>query len=178
MVVRSCKTEHHEGGSQRVVLIFPELRPYLEAAFELASPGVDQVISRYRSPAYLRKQLGQIINLAGEKRWPKLFHNLRASCETDLARIHPLKAVCDWIGNSVTVAQRHYLQATEADFERASGGNLHQSVPATDCLALPTIQKIKKNTVSPALQGDTKWAMRDSNWMPQPATRTTGYVKL
>jgi len=69
----------------------------------------------------LRTRLLKIINRAGVKPWPKLFHNLRASCETDLAKIHPIKAVCDWIGNSITVAQRHYLQTTEEDFERASG---------------------------------------------------------
>ncbi len=77
---------------------------------------------RYREPnTNLRTQLEKIIKRASVKPWPKLFHNLRASCETDLAKIHPIKAVCDWIGNSITVAQRHYLQTTEEDFERASG---------------------------------------------------------
>jgi integrase len=33
-LVHSPKTEHHEGGAERWVPIFPELRPYLEEAFE------------------------------------------------------------------------------------------------------------------------------------------------
>jgi len=41
MVVRSPKTEHHEGGESRVVPIFPELRPYLEAVFDQAEPGTE-----------------------------------------------------------------------------------------------------------------------------------------
>ena len=32
MTVRSPKTEHHDGKESRTVPIFPELRPYLEAA--------------------------------------------------------------------------------------------------------------------------------------------------
>lgn len=124
MTVRSSKTEHHEGGAMRVVPIFPELRPYLEEAHELNGDKSEFVIARYRNTnANLRTRLEKIIARAGVKPWPKLFHNLRASCETDLAKIHPIKAVCDWIGNSVSVAQRHYLQTTEADFERAAGGS-------------------------------------------------------
>ena len=74
-----------------------------------------------------------ILKRAGLKSWPKLFNNLRASCETDLAKTHPIKAVCDWIGHSVKVAHEHYLQTTESDFDEAvkllpksmpdSGGN-------------------------------------------------------
>ncbi len=105
----------------RVVPIFPELRPYLEEAHELNGATNEFAIARYRdSNTNLRTRLLKIISRAGVKPWPKLFHNLRASCETDLAKTHPIKAVCDWIGNSITVAQRHYLQTTEEDFERAS----------------------------------------------------------
>jgi integrase len=35
--VTSPKTEHHEGKGERWVPIFPELRPFLEEAFELAA---------------------------------------------------------------------------------------------------------------------------------------------
>jgi hypothetical protein len=62
----------------------------------------------------------RILKRAGLKPWPKLFHNLRASRETELAAIHPLHTVCEWIGNSARIASAHYLQVTEADFERAS----------------------------------------------------------
>src|SRR5262245_33974769 len=44
------KAEHHEGGADRWVPIFPELRPYLEEAFEQAEPGTVHLVNRYRDP--------------------------------------------------------------------------------------------------------------------------------
>ena len=80
MTVHSPKTEHHEGGECRIVPIFPELRPLLEAGFDEAPGGAEFVVTRYRDKnANLRTQLQKIIKRAGLKPWPKLFHNLRAS---------------------------------------------------------------------------------------------------
>src|SRR5262249_26215266 len=47
-LVHSPKTEHHEGGRERWVPIFPELRPYLEDAFERAEPGTVYMVNRHR----------------------------------------------------------------------------------------------------------------------------------
>ncbi len=153
MTVRSSKTEHHEGGAMRVVPIFPELRPYLEEAHELNGDKSEFAITRYRdSNINLRTRLLKIINRAGVKPWPKLFHNLRASCETDLAKIHPIKAVCDWIGNSITVAQRHYLQTTEEDFERASG------------IENPTQNPTQQPSVRPRRDSQTKTPGKVNRW--------------
>ena len=55
------------------------------------------------------------------ERWPHLFQNLRASCESDLAREYGSVAACEWIGNSLTVASQHYLHLTDLDFDRAAG---------------------------------------------------------
>ncbi|MCA9116156.1 MAG: tyrosine-type recombinase/integrase [Planctomycetaceae bacterium] len=122
VTVTSPKTEHHAGGESRVMPLFPELRPYLEDCFELAEPGSEFCITRYRSAnANLRTQLLRIIRRAGVKPWPKLFHNLRATRETELAAVHPLHVVCEWIGNSSLIAQEHYLRVTDADFDRATG---------------------------------------------------------
>ena len=55
------------------------------------------------------------------ERWPRLFQNLRASCESDLAREYGAVAACEWIGNSLTVANQHYLHLTDLDFDRAAG---------------------------------------------------------
>ena len=119
--VRSPKTEHHEGKASRVVPIFPELTPYLADAFELANPGQEYVIERCRdSSINLRTQLGRIIRRAGLTPWPKPFHNLRASRQTELAERYPMHVVCEWIGNSAAVAQRHYLQVTEDHFAEAA----------------------------------------------------------
>ena len=65
----------------------------------------------------------------------RLFHALRASCESDLAREYPITTVCKWIGNTVAIAARHYIQVTDADFQRASGAvqNPVQQAHETPC---------------------------------------------
>lgn len=115
--VTSPKMEHHEGKESRVVPIFPELRPYLEEAW---NPESVYVISRYRQRnVNLRTQLERFIAIAGVEVWPKLFHNLRASRETELVGEFPIQTVCAWLGNSPVVAAKHYLQVREEDFEKA-----------------------------------------------------------
>ena len=51
----------------------------------------------------------------------KLFHNLRASRETELSQHHPIHVVCEWLGNSPRVAPEHCLRVTESDFQKALG---------------------------------------------------------
>jgi integrase len=119
-LVRSSKTEHHEGKAERWVPIFRELRPYLEAAFEQAEDGAVYVFPRRRdASANLRTRLMKIIRRAGLTSWPKLFHNLRASRETELAAVYPMHVVCAWIGNTERIAAKHYLQVTEDYFTQA-----------------------------------------------------------
>jgi len=121
MTVVSPKTEHHEGKEQRLIPLFPELLPYLREAHEKASDKTGNVITRYRSTeANLRTQFRRIIEKAGLTPWPKIFHNLRASRETELAGEYPIQVVCAWIGNSPTIAAKHYLTVTDADFQKAS----------------------------------------------------------
>jgi integrase len=121
ILVRSPKTEHHPGGESRWLPLFPELRPYLEEVFDQAEPGTEYVITRYRDRnSNLRTQLERIIAKAGLKPWPKLFQNLRASRETELAEHWPEHVACAWIGNSRAVARKHYLQITEEHFEQAA----------------------------------------------------------
>jgi len=116
----------------RVLPMFPELRPFLEEAKNLASPGAVHVVEQIRSSATnFRTGLRRIIKRAGLKPWPKLFHNLRSSRETELHRDHPLQDVCKWIGNSPVVAAKHYLQATGAEFAKASGMSAHMCAQQT-----------------------------------------------
>ena len=115
IVIRESKTK------MRTIPLFPEIRPSLERQFEAAPDGSVYVIRRYRgATCNLRTQLLRIIARAGLSAWPRLFHNLRASRETELVREHPIHVVCAWIGNSFEVAKRHYLQVTDADFEKAT----------------------------------------------------------
>jgi integrase len=107
----------------RYIPIFPELRPYLEKAWDEAPEGSEFVITRYRDRnSNLRTQLCRIIKRAKLIPWPKLFQNLRSTRETELLnegwKIHQ---VCAWIGNSEPVVMEHYLQVTESDFAKAAG---------------------------------------------------------
>ena len=131
--VHSPKTEHHEGHESRVVPIFPELRPYLEAAFDDAAEGTEFVITRYRDAnVNLRTQFERIVRKAGLEPWPKPFQNLRSTRETELAETFPIHVVCAWIGNSESVAKKHYLQVTDDHFNRAAKAVQNAVQQATD----------------------------------------------
>jgi hypothetical protein len=86
-----------------------------------AAAAGEPVITRYRDKnGNLRTQLQRIIRKAGLTPWPRLFHNLRATRQTELAEQFPAHVVCAWIGNTERVAQNHYLQVTDAHFEKAA----------------------------------------------------------
>jgi integrase len=124
ITIASPKTERHPGGGKRVLPLFPELRPHLEAAFEAAPDGATFVVTKYRQAnVNLRTQLGRILERAGVSPWPKLFANLRSTRETELGENYPAHVVCKWLGNSLDVANRHYLQVTEEHYRRAAGGS-------------------------------------------------------
>jgi integrase len=130
MTVPSCKTEHIPGKAYRVVPIFANLKSYLDEAFELAEGGAEYVVpGEHRKAALkptgwmncnLRTQLLKLIKRAGLQPWPRLFHNLRASCETDLMATHPIHVTTAWLGNTPTIALKHYLQVLDTDFEKAA----------------------------------------------------------
>ncbi len=152
MVVYSPKTEHHPGGAMRVVPIFTELLPYLRDAYDQRGDS-PYVISRYRNTnANLRTQLLRIIKRAGVEPWPKLFHALRASCETDLAGVYSIHKVCRWLGNSVAVAAKHYLSVTDDDYDRASGRcqNPGQSVAVNGSKERPAVSRSVVNHWEPS----------------------------
>ena len=52
--------------------------------------------------------------------WPRLFHNLRSSLQTELAERFPSHVVCDWLGNSEDIARKHYYQTTDQHFAMAT----------------------------------------------------------
>ena len=119
--IPSPKTECHAGRESRMLPLFPELRPYLEAVFDAAEPGTTYVIDKHRiASANLRTTLERICNRAGVQLWERPFQNMRATRETELTQEHPLHVVVAWLGNSAPIAARHYLTVTDADFERAA----------------------------------------------------------
>lgn len=123
LTVRSPKTAGHEGHAVRIVPIVPRLRAILQDLFDHAEVGAETVVPRLRDPAMnLRTTFGKIIARAGLKPWPRLFHNLRASCACDWVEDVPAHVVAGWLGHSPTIAARHYLQTRDAHFDLAVGG--------------------------------------------------------
>ncbi len=132
LMVRSPKTANHEGHAVRVVPIAPELRPILQDLFDGAEEGEEAVIPRLRDAGTnLRTQFERIIAKAGEKPWPRLFHNMRASCATDWVERFPAHVVASWLGHSPMIAAQHYLQTRDAHFDLAAGLQKAASNPAT-----------------------------------------------
>ncbi len=141
IVVTSPKTEHHAGKASRTIPLFPELRPILDKAFELAPEGAVYVVDeRFRKSAMgpggwmntnLRTTFEKIVTRAGLTPWPRLFHNLRASRETELVEKYPVQVVTEWLGNTPKVALRHYLMTTKEHFEAAVKGDEPRDEVAT-----------------------------------------------
>ena len=97
IVVQRPKGERY-GKGERIIPMFPELRPILEEAFEQAQEGDVYCIEKFRRFAVgktgwmncsLGSRFAKIINRAGLTRWPRLFHALRATRETELAASIP-----------------------------------------------------------------------------------------
>ena len=96
------------------------MEPLLEVA-EQAEPGRVFVIERYRGLGKnLRTHFNRIVERAGLEPWGKPFQNMRSSRETELCEKFPLHVVCKWIGNSVPVAKKFYLQVTQEHYRQAS----------------------------------------------------------
>lgn len=115
MTVHSPKTEQHADGASRVVPLFPHVRRYLGP---MRSRSGHVFVNNRRAQSWW-KSLRDLCKRCGVPPWKKLWHNMRASCQTDLNRGFPAHVVCSWLGNSLRVAERHYLQTTEADLVRA-----------------------------------------------------------
>lgn len=121
MTVRSPKTEHHDGKRVRVVPVDPVLQPILWTLREDSPGSVDRVLPRPASAANLRTGFRRILSRAGVEPWPRLFQNLRASCETDWVEDFPAHQVAKWLGHSPAVAREHYLQPRDHHVRKASG---------------------------------------------------------
>jgi integrase len=125
ITVRVPKLAHHAGREERIVPIFAELRPHLEAAFDAAEPGAVYVVPRARGGRNLRRYAEQVLERASVDKWPKLFVNLRASREIELLETFPAHVVFSWLGHTAAVARSHYLKTTDADFDRAASNPAH-----------------------------------------------------
>ena len=124
LTVRPTKTEHHgEQHAVRHVPICPRLRELLAESFDRATAGDVRVVPRVADGQInLRTTFRRLIERAGLQPWPRLFQNLRSSCETEWCERHPIASVTRWLGNSPTIALKHYIQARDVHFEAVVAG--------------------------------------------------------
>jgi integrase len=132
ITVPSPKTDRYDGKGSRRIPLFAELRPFLEEAFDLAESGQTHVVggthlAKAQGPngwrnCNLRTAFQKLVKRAGLEPWPRLFHNLRSSRETELLEWFPVHVVALWMGHDAKVSLKHYAQTTEDHFDRAAGG--------------------------------------------------------
>jgi len=170
-VVHSAKTAD-AGTGVRTVPLFPALAPVLQEAFDVAAPGSEFIITRYRQPEKnLRTQLRRIAKRAGLEAWPRTFANLRASAEADLAERWTLHVCAQWLGHSPRVALTNYLRARESDYSEASGG----AAKALQSGAEGALQKaLQKGAESE--RGEPQ-GVRDTHEKPADSLESTGLDK-
>jgi hypothetical protein len=67
--------------------------------------------------ANLRTTFEKVIKRAGLTPCPRLFHNLRASRETELVKEYPVQVVTSWLGNTPRIALKHCLMVRKEDVD-------------------------------------------------------------
>jgi hypothetical protein len=154
----------------------------MSEVFDQAEPGTVYALPQYQpGKADPREQFRRYLIRAGVTPWPRIFHNLRGSRETELMKMHPAHVVCSWIGNSELVAAKHFLQVTDEDFNEAvaSASGVAQGWPTIQ----PThgVPQSPTNEKSPGFPelcdyvsacGTFKYPLRESN----PCRRTENPV--
>jgi integrase len=165
LCIPSPKTEH-TGKSHRIIPMFPLLRPHLEAAFVHAADGdVHVFLAGMRRAASgpmgwgganLRTTFAKIVRKSGVEPWPRIWHSLRASRESDLVQSFPLAIVTKWLGNTPSVALRPYVDPTEAAFEQARAwqparaGGARSGAPAAQKAAQQAAARPRKDSHDPS----------------------------
>jgi hypothetical protein len=115
MIVKSSKTAHHAGKGSRFLPIGA-----VEKYRSEAESNTETVITRFSpSNVNLHKPFLKIMENAGRIPWPKMFQNLRASCETEwLDSGLPAHVVTSWMGHSVKVQNNSHAQVDDHHSQR------------------------------------------------------------
>jgi integrase len=116
--IESPKTAR-KGKPERLVPIFSRvsrLLRELESQRDKSSDFVFKTLRHQTNPGVVGKKIAK---KAEVKLWKKFFNSLRASCETDFVDQHGMRRACQWIGNTIAVAEKNYLLVKGTDFVEA-----------------------------------------------------------
>lgn len=117
--VHSTKTERYgEEHADRVVPIVPVLARELDKQLQEQPTGESYLIWENRRKGF-DSGFRRILFDAGLEKWPKLFQNLRSSCENDWIKDGiPSHVVASWLGHSVRTQEAYYLRVLPEYFDR------------------------------------------------------------
>jgi integrase len=113
------KTERF-GKSHRIIPMCPRLREVLADAYQHRM-GAAFVVRNVTGAAC---RIVRAIKAAGVQPWPRLFHSLRSSRQIEFAEHFPPHVVCDWMGNSIPVGERHYLTVLPQHIAAVASGEV------------------------------------------------------
>lgn len=117
---KKTSKQRQDRGEHRVreIPLFPEiysiLAEYRDHSFTQASDRMFSDAGKGYSQYFTR-----CIRAAGIAVWPKLFNSLRATRDTELQKKHPPHVVSSWLGHTIEISQKYYIQTTDEDFEKA-----------------------------------------------------------
>lgn len=106
----------------RTIPIVAEVMPLLEQQFEAVPEGTEFVLPKMvagERTAYYGRVVRLVERMDIEK-WPRFFHSMRASRQTDWNEVFPAHVTAAWMGNSPTIGDKHYNRTLDAHFEAAT----------------------------------------------------------
>jgi integrase len=145
-LVRSPKTEHHEGRQERIVPLFPELRAELERHFSSVETEENEfVIKHYQKTCWnLYDPFQTIARRAGLGIIVRPFDNMRMSRSNEVRRRWGQMLESLWIGHSERVMKDHYALVSDEEFAEAAGlegqiphAHAHAKLTVSDGLGQP-----------------------------------------
>ena len=136
----------------RIVPICPRLYRILSDADAQARTGQKQLITRSRRN--LHRDFKLILRRASIAPWEDLFQTLRRSCESEWAMTHPQHAVSKWIGHSMAVSERHYLQIPDALYDAVSQAPRNIKESGAKCGAVYSRNGVQETANAPKAEND------------------------
>lgn len=123
LMIYSPKNERFPKKRFRVIPLWPLIEDSLDRLFAKAPKMEPYIFPQFRSTKDSRTIYNGIkrrIIAAGVVPWGRLVHNLRSSRETELIESgHDIHVVTAWMGNSIRIAQKHYLQIRDEAFDKS-----------------------------------------------------------
>lgn len=106
--------------AERTMPIYPELSPFVEAVWDRSAAPTDYLLPSIVGSRAIVAHVSATCARIG-LHWPRLFHSLRATRQTELIARFGVRAACDWIGNSPSVAGEFYELVADETWAVASG---------------------------------------------------------